>query len=230
MIPYRFEIKKLIVGVALALLGAFVVCASWTSLPLPGSRWIHSLCLPFDWQCRADEQQAMISTANATWWVLVATAAGALATFSAVFVALDLDQKKSAAEDLEKTLINQSAKTAVIRAYEVVKNSLDKESINSSDLETLGWNLIGRVEAHRRTIEHYLSMRVTNDEIVLHCNSAIQRLYEAKTSFGHIAKNVPYLDGALQNISIVIARIKSDESDLEKLQVVVLNGVLLSMP
>ncbi len=88
------------------------------------------------------------------------------------------------------------------------------------------WDLYGKAEAHRRTIEHFLGTTITNDVLVFQSNAAIQRLFEVRTALDHV--NNPEnlnLEQAKATLQSVLRRISVDESDVLAANVAVIDGV-----
>ncbi len=198
----------------------------WLAFPLPGSRILHAICLPTDWTCALNDRGAMVSSANAAWWLILATSSLAGATLAAVVVALGQDRRRARADDMERTRINRAAKQAILNTYgycRTVENAI--RGLTKSDPD-LAWDFYGVAEAHRRTLEHYLGTMISNDVIVYQCNAAIQRLHEVRTALDWISINKPTdVNEAKSVLGAVIPRIDKDEPEVMRAGAEVVDGV-----
>ena len=197
----------------------------WLAFPLRGSASLHALCLPVDWTCPLTDHGVLISTANATWWLILATGLGATATLSAVLVALGQDRRRSLGEDRERTRMNRAAKQAILNTNSHCRKAETEISLLTYADPDLAWDLYGTAEAHRRTLEHHLGTTISQDVFVYQCNATIQRLHEVRTALDSVVKDTPEdLQKAKKVLAAVVRRIAVDEPSVLGADVRVING------
>jgi len=181
--------------------------------------------LPWEWTGDLSDHQVAVSTAHATWWLLLPTAAGAVASTLVVIVALDQERRRSEGVDKELTRKNSAALQAVFNAYAVCREiNKSVKSMSQAD-EVRAWDYYGISEAHRRTLEHYLSTKLMHDNIVYQCNAAIQRMHEVNAALDLLVQKSPDLVQSQSNMDKVVRRIDRDEPDARRIKCEVINGI-----
>lgn len=140
------------------------------------------MCLPWESECALNDLAAAVSTSNATWTMIPIALLAATATFIAIVVALRAQTRQFARDSRLVDQQDNNAAEAFRTANELCKSI--SASIPNHDpikIEEV-WRHIGNIASHRRTLEHYLSGRLSTYYLVFQVNQSIQRLYEADSA------------------------------------------------
>jgi hypothetical protein len=219
------NILAIIGGVAVVgiLLLVLLVCSG----ALPNLQTLPPLCLQAGLVCDMKTDGAVVSTASATWWLVPTTGVGAIATFFAVVVALRQDAVRARAEDKERTRINRAVRNAILETYAFCRTAKATVLAMDEPDPKEGWDLYGTMASHRRTLEHFLTQRITNDTLVFECNTAIQRLHEMNAALDRITiSNQFNLVSSQATLTNVETRINRSGPTVEKCEIVVENGLM----